>query len=245
MGYTGREPAIITNLNKILGKIQHKIIRDFYEIEYLQKSQYFPQKFVNKLTENTHHFIISNLLNQYPDNGVIVNGEVINDIKEDGSEAIDYFIIDSLSDQKNLTRSIPFIANSITLIKDFYNKTQIIATVINYPILDITLHAHKDTEVYCNDKRIQITANISPEELTIISNIPSDNKVSYNFNSLAYEALMIFQSKADILTKSYIDPNQLYPFEFIAKKANFICHVDEDKKIFKLSNNKPSENSWQ
>ena len=49
MGYAGREPAIIITLNKLLEKIQHKIIRDFYEIEYLQRSEYFPQKFVNNL----------------------------------------------------------------------------------------------------------------------------------------------------------------------------------------------------
>ncbi|MBT4989297.1 MAG: hypothetical protein HOM96_02005 [Rickettsiales bacterium] len=243
MGYAGREPAIIITLNKILGKIQHKIIRDFYEIEFLQKSQFFPQKFVHNLTETTHSFLIDNLLTHYPNNGLILNGETINDVTSDGTVATDYFIVDSLADQANLSRSLPFIANSVTLIKDFYEKTQIIATVINYPILDITLNSHKDTEVFCNQKRIQITANTNSEPLAIISNIASENSEFYNFNSLAYEALLIFQNKADILIKSYKDSHQLYAFEFIARKANFICSVDEEKQIFKISNNKSIANT--
>lgn len=243
MGYAGREPAIIITLNKLLEKIQHKIIRDFYEIEYLQRSEYFPQKFVNNLTNSTHNFFIENLLKHYPNNGLIINGEVINDVTSDNAEATDYFIIDSLSDNINLSRSIPFIANTITLIKDFYEKTQVIATVVNFPILDITLNSHKDTEVFCNQKRVQITANKNPESMIIMSNIPNQNFELYHFNSLAYEALLIFQNKADLLIKSYKDSNQLYAFEFLAQKANFHFSVDEDKKIFKLSNNKSAENT--
>ncbi|MBT4922489.1 MAG: hypothetical protein HON23_05690 [Rickettsiales bacterium] len=243
MGYAGREPAIIITLNKVLEKIQHKIIRDFYEIEYLQKSQFFPQKFVNNLIDTTHSFLIENLLTHYPNNGLILNGEVINDATTDGADSTDYFIVDSLSDQANLSRSLPFVANSITLINNFYDKTQIIAAVINYPILNITLNTHKDTEVFCNQKRIQITANTNPEPLNIISNIASDKSEFYHFNSLAYEALLIFQNKADLLIKSYKDSHQLYAFEFIAKKANFICDVDEEKKIIKISNNKSTANT--
>ena len=243
MGYAGREPAIIITLNKLLEKIQHKIIRDFYEIEYLQKSEYFPQKFVDNLTNTTHNFFIENLLKHYPNNGLIINGEVINDVTSDNAEATDYFIVDSLSDQSNLSRSLPFIANTITLINDFYNKTQIVATIVNFPILDITLNCHQNTEVFCNQKRVQITANKNPESMVIISNIPNQNLPAYHFNSLAYEALLIFQNKADLLIKSFNDSHQLYAFEFLAKKAKFHFSVDEDKKIFKLSNNKSVANT--
>lgn len=244
MGYAAREPAIIVSLNKILQKIQHKIIRDFYEIEYLQKSQYFPQKFVNNLTETTHAYIVDSLHESYPNNGIILNGSIVSNKTMDGADSQNYFIIDSLSDQSNLSRSMPFIVNSITLINDFDNKKQIIATTINYPILDITLNAHKDTEVFCNQKRIQITANTNATGLNIISNIANhDNYDFYHFNCLAYEALLVFQNKVDLLVKSYKDSYQLYALEFLAKKANFTFELDQEKQIVRISNNKSVANT--
>lgn len=242
MGYSAREPAIIVTFNKILDKIQHKIIRDFYEIEYLQKSKYFPQKFVNNLEYNTHDKIIENLRQYYPDNGIILNGEEITEIIPEDSKFTDYFIINSLSEKNNLGRSLPFISNSLTLIHDYHNQKNVIATVINFPILNITLNTHKDTEVFCNNKRIYISQNNDANNTAIITNIDNGGKNTkneyYNFNSIAYEALLIFQNKADLLIKHYDHKDQLYPLEFIANKANFTFSLDEKKKIVKIANNK-------
>ncbi|AIL64894.1 Inositol-1-monophosphatase [Rickettsiales bacterium Ac37b] len=130
------------NINVMIGatrKASRRLLRDFGEVNQLQVSRKGTDKFVDIAAINAEKIIVEELKRARPSYNVLLHDrQIIHDEKCEFQ-----WIINALDGRVNFLHASPFFCISIALEKVTSNNKEVIASVIDMPILGETYFAEK------------------------------------------------------------------------------------------------------
>jgi myo-inositol-1(or 4)-monophosphatase len=132
--------ALITLMIKATQQAARGLIRDFGEVEHLQVSRKGPGDFVSRADTKAEKTLIQELKRARPDYHILSeeSGSI------EGSDSTSYrWIIDPLDGTTNFLHGIPFFCIALALEKTSSQGKEIVAAVVNAPVLGEIFWAEK------------------------------------------------------------------------------------------------------
>lgn len=203
---------LISIMRVAVKKVSPRVLRDFYELRFLQNSHRPLKSFVQAGVARTEEALIASLEKARPEFGIIsaTQGKIKSPdlafMKEHGLPQVNrYWVINTTDGLENFMRAIPYFAISIA-VKQVNSKTdeEITAGVIDAPALGELYLGEKSNGAWCefvgenkvalSETRLRIAEKPSSCPLTFVygTNVPVKNasfrKIGSSAISLAYLA---------------------------------------------------------
>lgn len=134
---------IIATMFKAARKAARGLLRDFSEIEQLQVSYKGPGDFVNTACVRAEKAIVAELKAARPSYGMLLPSGGVK-----GTDPVYRWIIDPLNGGSNFLHGVPFFCISISLEKTVEGKSEIIAAVVEAPMLRESFWVEKGAGVW-------------------------------------------------------------------------------------------------
>lgn len=156
---------------KAIRKAMRGVRRDFNEIEKLQVSQKGPGDFVTRSDINAERTLVEALQEAHPNYSFLV--EESGEIKGEGIKGEQYrWIIDPIDGTTNFMHGNPNFCVSVALEERLGGKSQIIAAMVEAPILGETFYAAKGKGAYMENRegrkeRLRIAERTQPQDALI------------------------------------------------------------------------------
>tara|TARA_B100000579_G_scaffold420855_1_gene421009 strand:+ start:461 stop:1264 length:804 start_codon:yes stop_codon:yes gene_type:complete len=149
---------------KVCMKASKSLIRDFGEIENLQVSSKGPGDFVTSADKRTEKIIVNELLNAYPDYGIL--SEEIGTVNEKNKD--NRWIIDPIDGTSNFLNGIPHFSISI----GYEENNSIKCGLIFDPIKNELFFAEKGSGAFMNNSRIRVSKKKNLKESILATGGP-------------------------------------------------------------------------
>lgn len=185
---------LISIMRVAVKKISPRVLRDFYELRFLQNSHRPLKSFVQASVERTEETLIASLEKARPEFGIIssakgtIKSPDLAFMKEHGLPQMSrYWVINATDGLENFMRAIPYFAISIA-VKQINSKTdeEITAGIIDAPALGELYLGEKNNGSWCefvgenkvalSETRLRITEKPSSSPLTFVYDADALNK---------------------------------------------------------------------
>ena len=145
-------------------KASKSLIRDFGEVEKLQVSSKGPGDFVTSADKRTEKIIVNELLNAYPDYGIL--SEEMGEVNKHNKN--NRWIIDPIDGTSNFLNGIPHFSISI----GYEENNSIKCGLIFDPIKNELFFAEQGNGAFMNNSRIRVSKKRNIKDSILVSGGP-------------------------------------------------------------------------
>ena len=211
-------PKFVNIIYNILLLGENQIIRDYKELEYLQSNRKPPYNYANKLREIISKKILYEIENLLPQFGVIFNRKIIKKTVKNN-----YIVLNLLTEEQNLLRSLPFITCNAAIANIPNIQTPITATtsaaIVLNPILNLFYWTGETGHSFEQNQSLKPSQS---QDLNELYSTP----LHIRLNSPSLELCFLASGKIDSITTNFNDYLEIIPALHIAKNAGIAYNID-------------------
>lgn len=182
---------LLQNIINITSTVTANLIRDFYEIEYLQSSSKGPWRFAANALKFTELRLSEKINRAYPEATIISNGK---ELFKGNSDIV--FTLCPIDGYANFTRALRYFSCVVAIDKIKDNEKETIASLIYAPILGEIFYAEKNNGAWFSKTNENIQKSFRLR-CTMNKELPYASFASYNLDNNLQQQVAGFTNLAN------------------------------------------------